>query len=547
MSLCCDVAATQRCSVALPDCCIALLQHRSAASPFCRIALPHRSAASPFCRVALPHRYFAAQLLYHCAACHAAQSRSATARHPAPYTGGMLSSHRAAKQSVGVAATSAAHHASRFAKPFTALCMAVCMVAPASWSAVPARAEDSTSQSATTLSCASSVALAKSWYDVSDWAPSPTQRLLMAIGARQAWSRAAALCPASVFPEATVRAAVSQYRATKLATAQGRQSWLTGTDFFNDSTTLLAAVRTACGKDSTALDLSTGGTSASDDSSNGSGNTDTGSNGTDDNDTGTTVSSCISQSSTQPSQIIGATSDELNAISTAYDRAAFVMTFRNAQNSNADDLASATAYKQSSANYAAMVTLGCGRSTRSGVYSTQAVRAMADPVVDPATGYTMPVATSTSLDVVINALSTISAAGTADDSGASGASGASSNSSASADGGSSSSSASGFASTNTAGSSESSGVSGSAASTASSTASGSSSSSGSLTSGLDYTTQTIEVSGVAYEPAADGSTDPAAGLDSPAARRRAMSEELSARLLACFNAGVPAREDVILG
>lgn len=327
-----------------------------------------------------------------------------------------------------------------------------------------------------------------------------------------------------------MRAAVSQYRATKLAAAQNRQSWLAGTDFYHDSSALLSAMRTACGKDSTALDLSSG----TGDSSKGSGS---------DTNSGTT-SSCISQSSTQPSQIIGATSDELDAIAVAYDRAAFIMTFRNAQNSSADDLASATAYKQSSADYAAMVTLSGGHSTRSGVYSTQAIRAMADPVVDPATGYTMPVATSTSLDVVIGALSTISAAGAADDSNDSSGSGSSAGS---GDGGASSGgSASGSASTSAADANVSSNNSGSTASASSGT-SDTSHASGSLNSGLDYTTQTIETSGVAYEPAADGSTDPAAGLDSPAARRRAMSEELSARLLACFNAGVPAREDVILG
>ena len=305
----------------------------------------------------------------------------------------------------------------------------------------------------------------------------------MAMGARMAWSRTAALCPAEVFPEATVRAAVSQYRASRLATAQGREAWLAHGDFFNNPSAVLAAARSACGDESSALNLE----SRSDSSTSGDG------------------SSCVSPSNTQPSQIIGATSDELNAIASAYDRAAFVMTYRNAQNSSAADLAIASSYLRNAADYAAMVNLGGGQNTRSGVYSTQTIRSMADQVTDPATGYPMAVGTSVSLDLVIEALSTISSTASSPQSSESSTPSASSTSASTAD------------------------------------------ASGTVRTGLSYTTQTVTVSGSAYEPDADGSTDPSRGLASPASRRRAISEELSSMLLDCFKAGVPAREDVILG
>ncbi len=439
----------------------------------------------------------------------------------------MFSSHRAAKQSVG--------DATPFAVRCASLCAALCLTplgalmpggsAVASASALPAAeavtaqaASDRSDSSAENTSCAYNLALAKTWYDVSNWAPSSTQRLLMAMGARTAWSRTAALCPTAIFPEATVRAAVSKYRANRLAAAQGRQAWLTNSAFFNDSTAVMDAARSACGKDSSALDL----TPTSDSS-------DTGTDAGDDASTTSGTASCVSQSSAQPSQVIGATNDELNAISTAYDRAGFIMTYRNAQNSSAADLASATAYLHSAANYAAMVTLGGEHATRNGVYSTKTISAMADSVIDPATGYTMPVATSVQLDMVIEALSEISSSASQDAS--------SDESKTSADSAASAASAQAQKTDESQNSSDSNARSANQQTDAS----------GNVSTGLDYTRQTITVSGAAYEPGNDGSTDPSKGLTSPAARRRAISEELSARLLSCFNAGVPAREDIVLG
>ena len=333
----------------------------------------------------------------------------------------------------------------------------------------------------------------------------------MAMGARTAWSRTAALCPTAIFPEATVRAAVSQYRANRLAAAQGRQAWLTNSAFFNDSKAVMDAARSACGKDSSALDLTPATTSDTGDDA--------------DSDSATSNASCVSQSSAQPSQVIGATNDELNAISTAYDRAGFIMTYRNAQNSNAADLSSASTYLQSAANYAAMVTLGGEHATRNGVYSTKTISAMADSVTDPATGYKMPVGTSVQLDMVIEALSEISSSASQDAS--------SDESKTSADSAASATSAQAQKTDESQNSSDSSARSANQQTNAS----------GNVSTGLDYTRQTITVSGAAYEPGSDGSTDPSKGLTSPAARRRAISEELSARLLSCFNAGVPAREE----
>lgn len=446
-------------------------------------------------------------------------------RYPGPYTGGMFSSHRAAKQSVGGAAP--------FAVRCASLCAALCLTSlgtlmPGDWAASSAgslptaqaataqAASDRSDSSAENTSCAYNLALAKSWYDVSNWAPSPTQRLLMAMGARTAWSRTAALCPTAIFPEATVRAAVSQYRANRLAAAQGRQAWLTDSAFFNDSKAVMDAARSACGKDSSALDL-TPTSNASDPGDDA------------DSDSTTSNASCVSQSSAQPSQVIGATNDELNAISTAYDRAGFIMTYRNAQNSNAADLSSASTYLQSAANYAAMVTLGGEHATRNGVYSTKTISAMADSVTDPATGYKMPVGTSVQLDMVIEALSEISSSASQDAS--------SDESKTSADSAASATSEQAQKTDESQNSSDSSARSANQQTYAS----------GNISTGLDYTRQTITVSGAAYEPDSDGSTDPSKGLTSPAARRRAISEELSARLLSCFNAGVPAREDIVLG
>ncbi len=436
----------------------------------------------------------------------------------------MFSSHRAAKQSVGGAAP--------FAVRCASLCAALCLTSlgtlvPGDWAASSAgalpTAQAATAQaasyrsdgSAESTSCAYNLALAKSWYDVSNWAPSPTQRLLMAMGARTAWSRTAALCPTAIFPEATVRAAVSQYRANRLAAAQGRQAWLTNSAFFNDSKAVMDAARSACGKDSSALDLTPATTSDTGDDA--------------DSDSATSNASCVSQSSAQPSQVIGATNDELNAISTAYDRAGFIMTYRNAQNSNAADLSSASTYLQSAANYAAMVTLGGEHATRNGVYSTKTISTMADSVTDPATGYKMPVGTSVQLDMVIEALSEISSSASQD--------GSSDESKTSADSAASATSAQAQKTDESQNSSDSSARSANQQTNAS----------GNVSTGLDYTRQTTTVSGAAYEPGSDGSTDPSKGLTSPAARRRAISEELSARLLSCFNAGVPAREDIVLG
>ncbi|OZG52982.1 hypothetical protein CLV65_1065 [Pseudoscardovia suis] len=453
---------------------------------------------------------------------------TACLRYPGPYTGGMFSSHRAAKQSVGGAAP--------FAVRCASLCAALCLTSlgtlvPGDWAASSAgslptaqaataqAASDRSDSSAENTSCAYNLALAKSWYDVSNWAPSPTQRLLMAMGARTAWSRTAALCPTAIFPEATVRAAVSQYRANRLAAAQGRQAWLTNSAFFNDSKAVMDAARSACGKDSSALDLTP--------TSNASG---TGNDA--DSDSTSSNASCVSQSSAQPSQVIGATNDELNAISTAYDRAGFIMTYRDAQNSNAADLSSASTYLQGAANYAAMVTLGGEHATRNGVYFTKTISAMADSVTDPATGYKMPVGTSVQLDMVIEALSEISSSASQD---------------ASSDESKTSADSAASATNTTSAQAQKTEESQNSSDSSARSANQQTNASGSVSIGLDYTRQTITVSGTAYEPDSDGSTDPSKGLTSPAARRRAISEELSARLLSCFNAGVPAREDIVLG
>lgn len=273
-----------------------------------------------------------------------------------------------------------------------ALVLVPALSASAAWAASSdtdtssAAASDSSKTDPTT--CIGAYSLASSFSSQMVSMPSHMQRYLAATAAQRFWTMAASECPAEVFAQATVYSSIAAYRAQILASALGIPSDELP-DYYDDSTAVLAAVRGACGYDTSFT-----------------------------RDVRSANGTCTTDNARDT---IGLATDELSALATATDRVAYYSTTASLRTGKPEYAALYNSASLDSTNYASMMTAANVTDDRRGIYSSSIVAQGPDTVTDPVSGISMATTRALVYDACAETLSGFSSqvsAGSSTDDGA---------------------------------------------------------------------------------------------------------------------------------